>query len=131
LEQVFADVEGLSFGHVPTLIHGDLAPYHVLHDADTGRVTGVLDFGVAGVGDPAVDLGCLLAVWGERFTGGLARHWPQAAELLARARVLAALMPVEWAVIALETGDPAMAVAHIGHAALDIAPAGTPLGPNL
>ncbi|WP_196465340.1 aminoglycoside phosphotransferase family protein [Streptomyces spinoverrucosus] len=34
--------------------HGDLSPGNVL--VSEGRLTGVIDFGVAGVGDPAVDL---------------------------------------------------------------------------
>lgn len=71
IEEIFAAVESVSFAHSPCLIHGDLAPYHVLHDPQSGRLTGVLDFGVAGLGDPAVDLGCLLAGWGEKYTAEL------------------------------------------------------------
>ena len=36
--------------------------------------------------------------------------------------------PLEWAVIALETNAADMAVAHIGHLAVDVAPVGTPFG---
>ncbi|MEU4930226.1 aminoglycoside phosphotransferase family protein [Streptomyces yokosukanensis] len=38
----------------PVWAHGDLSPGNVL--ADAGRLSAVIDFGCAGVGDPAVDL---------------------------------------------------------------------------
>jgi aminoglycoside 2''-phosphotransferase len=129
LEELFASIETASFVNTPSLIHGDLAPYHVLHDPESGELTGVLDFGVAGLGDPAVDLGCLLSVWGERFAGQLARRWPAAVEFVDRARLLAMALPLEWAVIALETNAADMVVAHLGHSAVDVAPLGTPFGP--
>ena len=128
LDELFTAIEAVSFAHTPSLIHGDLAPYHLLHDPESGRLTGVLDFGVAGLGDPATDLACLLSVWGERFVGRLAHRWPTAVELIDRARVVAMALPLEWAVIALETNAADMAVAHIGHLAVDIAPLGTPFG---
>jgi aminoglycoside 2''-phosphotransferase len=42
-----------NFRFVPTLVHGDLAPEHVLVDA--GRISGVIDWTDARVGDPALD----------------------------------------------------------------------------
>jgi aminoglycoside phosphotransferase (APT) family kinase protein len=38
----------------PAVIHADLGPEHVL--CEGGRITGVIDWGDAGVGDPALDL---------------------------------------------------------------------------
>ena len=128
LDELFTEIEAVSFAHSPSLIHGDLAPYHLLHDPESGQLTGVLDFGVAGLGDPATDLACLLSVWGERFAGRLAHRWPAAVELIHRARLAAMALPLEWAVIALETNTGDMAVAHIGHLAVDVAPLGTPFG---
>ena len=43
----------------PTWIHGDLLPGNLL--LREGRLTGVIDFGCVGVGDPACDL---IAAWG-------------------------------------------------------------------
>lgn len=122
LDELFAELEAVSFAHTPSLIHGDLAPYHLLHDHESGHLTGILDFGVAGLGDPATDLACLLSVWGERFAGRLAHRWPAAFDLIDRARLVAMALPLEWAVIALETNAADMAVAHIGHLAVDVAP---------
>ena len=128
LDELFTELEAVSFAHTPSLIHGDLAPYHLLHDPESGQLTGVLDFGVAGLGDPATDLACVLSVWGERFAGRLAHQWPAAFDLIDRARLVAMALPLEWAVIALETNAADMAVAHIGHLAVDVAPVGTPFG---
>lgn len=127
-DELFDAVERVSFDHRPSLIHGDLAPYHVLHDPGTGELTGVLDFGVAGVGDPAVDLACLISTWGEGLAAGLVRTWPLAGDLVDRARLVAAALPLEWATIALEGDAADMAVAHLGHVATDIGPFGSPFG---
>ncbi len=51
----------------PVLIHGDLAPYHILLDPDAPSLTGVIDFGTAGMGDPATDIATLLVHYGGRI----------------------------------------------------------------
>ncbi len=127
-EETFAAVESVSFAHTPSPIHGDLAPYHVLHDPESGQVTGVLDFGVCGLGDPAVDLGCLLSVWGEKLASGLARNWPAAIALADRGRLFATILPLEWAVTSIETQAADLALAHLGHLAIDINQIGSPFG---
>lgn len=128
LASLFRPIETgeLSFDFAPAMIHGDLGPYHLLHDPSSALLTGILDFGVAGRGDPAVDLGCLLCVWGERWANGLVRRYPQLADLADRARFIAGALPVEWAVIGLEQDQPDMLVAHLGHAAADLGELGAP-----
>lgn len=39
----------------PVFLHRDLACYHILHDPQTAHLTGVIDYGTAGAGDPATD----------------------------------------------------------------------------
>jgi aminoglycoside phosphotransferase (APT) family kinase protein len=51
-ELLFAGVAGLDFE--PVLVHGDLGPEHVL--CTGGRITGVIDWSDARVGDAALDL---------------------------------------------------------------------------
>jgi aminoglycoside 2''-phosphotransferase len=45
----------------PVLIHGDLGLEHILVDPSGGSLAGVIDFGDAGTGDPAVDFAGLLS----------------------------------------------------------------------
>ena len=118
--ELFEAVEQTAFDAPPCMIHGDLAPYHVLHDPETGELTGILDFGVAGLGDPAVDLACLLTVWGESESARLLSSYAGDVATVERARLVASALPVEWAVLAIELDAPDMAVAHLGHAAQDL-----------
>jgi len=64
-----------NFQFEPVLIHGDLNEEHILLDPATQRVTGIIDFGDAGIGDPAYDVtedilpyykGKLDATWQQR-----------------------------------------------------------------
>lgn len=62
IESVFAPIidGSLSLEYEPRLIHGDLAPYHVKADLAAGKISGIIDFGEAGIGDPATDISCLI-----------------------------------------------------------------------
>ncbi|MGH3050164.1 MAG: phosphotransferase, partial [Gaiellaceae bacterium] len=51
-EQLFAEVETLT-GFQPALVHGDLGPEHLR--CRGGRLVGVIDWGDARIGDPALD----------------------------------------------------------------------------
>ncbi|HKN98224.1 MAG TPA: phosphotransferase [Pseudonocardiaceae bacterium] len=59
----FAAVLAGDWDFQPVLVHGDLAPEHVLVD-DSGRVVGLIDFEDAAVGDPAIDFAGLLPLLG-------------------------------------------------------------------
>jgi aminoglycoside phosphotransferase (APT) family kinase protein len=72
-----------------TLIHGDLGAEHVFVDA--GRITGVIDWGDAAIGDPAVDHGRLMRDLG--------------VDLGERARMYAVCTALEDLAFGLETGD--------------------------
>ena len=56
------------------LVHGDLAPEHVLCDA-AGKITGVLDFSGPQVTDPALDFGRLIQRWGAPFADSTLRRY--------------------------------------------------------
>jgi len=49
-----------NFRFKPVLLHGDLSEEHILYDADRGLITGIIDWGDACVGDPALDFTWLL-----------------------------------------------------------------------
>jgi aminoglycoside 2''-phosphotransferase len=108
--------DAANFDYPPRLIHGDLGPYHIMFDRAAGRLSGVIDFGVAGAGDPANDLGILLQVYGERFVSSALEAYPEARAWLPRARFYAQAVEFQWALSGLKTGDPQWFVAHLGGA---------------
>jgi aminoglycoside 2''-phosphotransferase len=56
-----------NFRFRPALIHRDLVGEHVLCDPDRGSVAGVIDWGDAAIGDPAIDFAGLLLDCGGEF----------------------------------------------------------------
>ena len=81
-EALLSEVETLT-GFEPALTHSDLGPSHLLvHD---GKLTGVIDWGDARVGDPAIDYAWLL--------NGPFPDWDVDDELRRRARIYHRLAP--------------------------------------
>ena len=50
----------------PALVHGDFHLDNTLFDADAPRLEAMIDWELATFGDPRLDLGLVLAFWGER-----------------------------------------------------------------
>ncbi|MEX2029540.1 MAG: phosphotransferase [Anaerolineales bacterium] len=109
-------VDARFFAYEPTLIHGDLAPYHILFSQDAARIQGVIDFGVAGRGDPANDLAMLLQTYGEALVDRVLHFYPEGRGLLRRARFYAQAIEIEWALNGVKTGEPLWFLAHLGGA---------------
>jgi aminoglycoside 2''-phosphotransferase len=104
------------FEYAPALIHGDLAPYHFLFDDQRGAISGVIDFGMAGVGDPASDIGGLISIYGETFVRAIAATYPDLERYLPRARFYAQSIELEWTLLGLERGEPFWFTAHLAGA---------------
>jgi aminoglycoside 2''-phosphotransferase len=98
--------EGL-FDFEPVLTHGDLGPDHLLVDPGIGDLTGVIDFGDVGVGDPAIDFTGLLRWCGGPFARAAldAYTGPADARLLDRAACYAALGPVHEIIYGVSIAD--------------------------
>ena len=77
-------------------IHGDLGQRHILFDPRQSCITGVLDFGVAGVGDPAQDLAVILNCYGESFVRRMARFAPEIRGMMDRARFMSGIAEPHW-----------------------------------
>ena len=58
------------------LRHGDFGSSNTLYSAEARRVVGMIDFGHAGIGDPAVDFAGLCVCFGEAFIRRCARVYP-------------------------------------------------------
>ena len=118
-ERLFASVFDATpdpFEYKPALIHGDLAPYHILFNEKEGNVSGVLDFGVAGVGDAASDIGSLITTYGESFVAKMKKTYPALDEYLPRARFYSQAIELQWALLGLESGETFWFTAHLGNA---------------
>ncbi len=69
---------------IPVLRHGVFGSGNILYDATDGELTGVIDFGSAGLGDPAVDIAALPTLGQEVLDRALVAY-PEAAGYLDRA----------------------------------------------
>lgn len=110
----------------PVLIHNDLAPYHILVEpaSTPPRLAGVIDFGVAGAGDPAADIAALITTYGESFVQRMAPAYPALDSLLDRARLRAGYLELEWVLKGLAGRDPSWYTVHLGRAR-DMRPIGS------
>jgi len=98
------------------LIHNDLASYHILFDPVAGRINGVIDFGVARLGDPAGDISALLNNVGEEFLYPMRAAYPGLDAMLDRARFKASYIELWWLQQGLRTHDISWYMVHIGRA---------------
>ena len=87
------------------LIHGDFGTGNILYQ--DGRISGVIDFGFCGPGDPAQDLGALIASYGEPFVERVCRHYPALRYGLPRARFYCGNYALIQALYALRDDDAA------------------------
>jgi aminoglycoside 2''-phosphotransferase len=117
-EDLFAGVleNSSAATYTPALIHGDLASYHFLFDEQAGKLSGVIDFGMAGLGDPASDIGGLINIYGESFVKKMRTVYPTLDDYLPRARFYAQLLELQWTLLGLETGETFWFTAHLGSA---------------
>ncbi|MGY5766337.1 macrolide 2'-phosphotransferase [Brachybacterium sp. DNPG3] len=93
---------------VPT--HGEVYPAHTL--VEGGRITAVIDWTTAAVGDPARDLQFHCASAPEESFTALLEHYRELGgepgdRIVDRCRALFSASPLEYGLYALETGDPA------------------------
>jgi aminoglycoside phosphotransferase (APT) family kinase protein len=88
------------------LVHQDLSPEHVIVDAATGQVTGILDWTDTILGDPARDFVFLVTWRGWDFAEEVLRSYPHAVDRDFRGRLqfMARLLSVMW-----------LAMAHVQH----------------
>jgi aminoglycoside 2''-phosphotransferase len=98
---------GARWAYRPAVLHGDFGPDHVMHDAESGRITGVIDFGDLAIGDPARDF-----IYVHEDLGGdvLARILPlyrleSPAAILPRVRFHHLLAATGWALRMREEGS--------------------------
>lgn len=104
----------LDLNYTPVLIHGDLAPYHILFEPLSESIAGVIDFGTSGIGDPACDLAVLISNYGESIVKCMKSNYPLSLDVIDRARFWSGTIELQWANYAVKNQDISLSLAHIG-----------------
>lgn len=104
----------LDLNYTPVLIDGDKAVYHILFDNETESISGLIDFGTAGLGDPACDIAVQLGNYGESIVSRMESDYPMLRNIIDRARFWAGTFELQWAVAGLKYKDTSLSLAHIG-----------------
>jgi aminoglycoside 2''-phosphotransferase len=105
-----------NFGYELKMVDTDIPPYHILFDGHRKRINGIIDFGCAGLGDPAIDFGVIIYNYGESFVNRLYKIYPEAETYLKRARFYAGAHEVRWLLTGIERNDPWWFAVHVGSA---------------
>jgi aminoglycoside 2''-phosphotransferase len=100
-EQAFTVARQIGF--VPLLVHRDLATEHLIIDHG-GSLAGIIDFGDAGLGDPAIDLAGLPDVLAQRVLRAYTADARERAWLSARRHVYQLAVPLHAIQSGLELG---------------------------
>jgi aminoglycoside 2''-phosphotransferase len=89
----------------PALRHGDFGTGNILYDPQTLAITGIIDFGFAGMGDPALDVAALAGGYGEQFIVRCSAVYPEMEQMLPRARLYQGTYALQQALYALRDGN--------------------------
>ncbi len=105
-----------NFEYELRVVDTDIPPYHILHDNYAKRISGIIDFGCAGLGDPAIDFGVIMYNYGESFLDRFYRVYPETQMYLRRARFYAGAHEARWLLTGIERNDLSWFAVHIGSA---------------
>ena len=100
-----------NFEYEPVLKHGDFGPSNILFDREKRIVTGVIDFGSSGMGDPAYDFAGLLSGYGEGFIEYCGDFYPEVEVYMERIRFYQGTFALLEALFGVENGDEAAFIA--------------------
>ena len=105
-----------NFEYEMRMVDTDIPPYHIMFDGWTRRINGIIDFGCAGLGDPAIDFGVIIYNYGESFVDRFYNEYPEAEVYLKRARFYAGAHEVRWLLTGIERDDRKWFAVHVGSA---------------
>ena len=108
----------------PVFMNGDLAAYHLLFNQQTNTLNGIIDFGTAGIGDPATDFCTIINQYGESFLRRMLHIYPEIQDHIERARFYAGTLELEWILRGIQREEKDMFVVHIGRVR-DMLPVGS------
>lgn len=95
------------FAFEPTLRHGDFGTVNLLYDEDTQSIAGVIDFGSAGLGDPAVDFAGIISPvgYGESFLKRFEGVYPNIDNTVQRTKFYVGTFALQEALYGVEHND--------------------------
>lgn len=105
-----------NFEYELKMVDTDIPPYHIMFDERQKRINGIIDFGCAGLGDPAIDLGVIIYHYGESFVSKFYQVYPEAQNYLKRARFYAGAHELRWLLTGIERNDAWWFAVHVGSA---------------
>ncbi|HEX6384576.1 MAG TPA: phosphotransferase [Anaerolineae bacterium] len=88
----------------PALRHGDFGTGNILYDPKNRSISGIIDFGSAGVGDPALDIAASLT-FGESFFTRFYSTYPEIESMLERAHFYRGTYALQEALHGIKNGD--------------------------
>lgn len=89
----------------PSLRHGDFGTGNILYDPETSSISGILDFGSIGIGDPAADFAGLFISFGEEFYRLGMSGYPEMDPALDRVHFFCGTFALQEALCGYENGD--------------------------
>ncbi|MEH7441432.1 aminoglycoside phosphotransferase family protein [Bacillus sp. JJ1122] len=88
-----------------TLIHGDFGASNILWKVEKIEISGIIDFGASGLGDPAYDFAGLLSSYGEEFFEQCIRLYPGGEEIKERVMFYKSTFALQEALHGIENND--------------------------
>ncbi|GLC89031.1 phosphotransferase family protein [Lysinibacillus piscis] len=88
-----------------TLVHGDFGASNILWNPETSKISGIIDFGGSGLGDPAYDFAGILSSYGEDFFNTCIRLYPNGNEIAERVRFYQSTFALQEALHGVEHND--------------------------
>ena len=88
-----------------TLIHGDFGASNILWNQGTNEISGIIDFGGSGIGDPAYDFAGILSSYGEEFFNMCVGQYPNGEEIAKRVHFYKSTFALQEALHGIENED--------------------------
>ncbi|MDG5473720.1 aminoglycoside phosphotransferase family protein [Jeotgalibacillus sp. ET6] len=99
-------LNGKAFSNLDiTLIHGDFGASNILWNPETSRISGIIDFGGSGLGDPAYDFAGILSSYGEEFFDMCINLYPNGDEISERVKFYKSTFALQEALHGVENDD--------------------------
>jgi aminoglycoside 2''-phosphotransferase len=87
------------------LIHGDFGASNILWNQGTSEISGIIDFGGSGIGDPAYDFAGILSSYGEEFFNICVDQYPNGYEIANRVQFYRSTFALQEALHGIENDD--------------------------